>query len=138
MAESMFRFKADRRGVGDRVAVSSAATHSDELGNPPHRGTRAKLAEHGIPLVPHRARLLCRSDGELYDHIIGMDRENLAAMRRILGEKYAEKVSLLLDFTSAPRDVADPWYTGDFDAAFDDISRGIDGFLRFLQERKEL
>ena len=84
MAESVFTHIVRERGLAELFEISSAATHTDEIGNPPHRGTQAKLREVGIPLVPHRARLLTRSDGAYYDYIIGMDGENARHMRRIL------------------------------------------------------
>lgn len=123
MAESVFAYMAAQRGLQDAFEISSAATHTDEIGNPPHRGTREKLFREGIPLVPHRARLLTPADGAYYDHIIGMDAENARHMRRILGDCRA-KVSLLLDDAPRPRPIADPWYTGNFDETFDDVSEG--------------
>lgn len=136
MAESILAHRAKKEGLS--VAVDSAATHTDEIGNPPHPGTVAKLRAEGIPLVPHRARLLQRSDGARFDHIVGMDGENLRYMRRILGEEYAPKLSLLLDYTENPRSVADPWYTGDFEATYRDLTYGIDAFLKYLKDRGEL
>ena len=91
-----------------------------------------KLQEQNIPIVQHRARLLTRADGELYDFIIGMDEENLRHMRRILGAAYEAKISLLLDYTSHSRAIADPWYTGNFDETFSDISEGCNAFLEYL------
>lgn len=135
MAESVFTDMVKKRGLAGKFEISSAATHPDELGNPPHYGTREKLREVGIPLVPHRARLLTRADGEYYDYILGMDAENARCMRRILGDCRAE-VRLLLDYTERPRAIADPWYTGNFDATYADISEGCAAFLRVLGEEK--
>lgn len=132
MAESVFTFYARRRGVSD-AACASAAAHTDEIGNPPHYGTREKLRKEGIPLVPHRARLMTRADGELYDLLIGMDEYNVRDMKRIVGEKNAHKVHLLLEFAGSRRAIADPWYTGDFDAAFEDISEGCTALLDAIQ-----
>ncbi len=136
MAESMFTDMALKSGELSRFEISSAATHPDELGHSPHYGTRQKLASCGIPLVPHRARLLTRADGEYYDYIIGMDEENLYFMRRILAPADHGKIALLLDYTSAPRAVADPWYTGDFDATYEDLKTGIQAFWKFLHETR--
>lgn len=138
MAESIFAFRAEREGILSEVVVSSAATHADELGNPPHGGTRRKLAQMKVPLIPHRARLLERSDGEKFDYFIGMDAENRRDMERILGANSAHKIRLLLDFTDHPRDVADPWYTGDFDETYEDIVRGVDGLFAFLRKKGKL
>ncbi len=135
MAESVFTDMVKKRGLSDEFEISSAATHPDELGNPPHYGTREKLREVNIPLVPHRARLLTRADGEYYDLIIGMDAENARHMRRILGDCRA-KVCLLLDFTDHPRAIADPWYTGNFDATYADVCEGCAALLNALTEGK--
>ena len=116
MAESMLSFRVARGGLGETLFVSSAATHPDALGEPPHRGTREKLQREGIPLVPHRARLL-----------------NRRWMRRILNG-YEAKISLLLDGTPHPRDVADPWYTGDFEQTYRDLQIGIDALVARLYE----
>ena len=133
MAESVFTDMLAKNGVKG-ISVSSAATHTDEIGNPPHYGTREKLRKENVPLVPHRARLMTRADGDAYDFIIGMDEENLRHMRRILGETFYQKISLLLDYTDRPRAIADPWYTGDFDETYADVVEGCQGLLRYLRE----
>ena len=97
-----------------------------------------KLQEQNIPIVPHRARLLTRADGELYDFIIGMDEENLRHMRRILGAAYEAKISLLLDYTSHSRAIADPWYTGNFDATYNDVNEGCEAFLAWIEQENRL
>ena len=129
MAVFLFLFGTRYALLG--ITVSSAATHTDELGNPPHYGTREKLAREHIPLVPHRARLLTREDGEKYDFILGMDEANVRNMRRILGD-HSAKTGLLLDFSDRPRAIADPWYTGNFDVTFSDIAEGCTAFLGYL------
>lgn len=134
MAESVCVYEAKRRGL--RVEVSSAAAHTDEIGNPPHYGTRKKLDEEGIPLVPHRARLLTRRDGAEYDYILGMDDYNVRDIKRIVGNCRA-KVCRLLDFSSSPRAIADPWYTGNFDATFSDVAEGVDALLNYLEMNGE-
>ena len=132
MAESVFSALIERRGWAGEVAVSSAAAHTDEIGNPPHRGTREKLAKEGVPLVPHRARLMTKSDGETYDFLIGMDDYNVRDMRRIVGGEHAGKVKKLLDFTKNPRAIADPWYTGNFDETYRDVVEGCEALADFL------
>ena len=134
MAESVFKHMLKERGLLEKFVVSSAATHRDELGNPPYYATVNKLNELNIPVAEHRARLMTREDGEKWDYIIGMDEENLYSMRRILGEKYFDKIHLLLDFTPSPRPIADPWYTRDFDRAYRDIRMGLEALLTHLEK----
>ena len=134
MAESVMSYLISERGLEGKVAVSSAAAHTDEIGNPPHIGTRRKLADEGIPLIPHRARLMTREDGEEYDLLIGMDSYNVRDMRRIVGEKNATKVRMLLDGTSHPRPIADPWYTGNFEETYRDVVEGCKALIEELTE----
>ena len=131
MAESVCAYEIKKRGI-QNVAVDSAAAHTDEIGNPPYYGTREKLQRENIPLVPHRARLLTAKDAEKYDYFIGMDEYNVRDMKRILSGT-TKPVCKLLDFTSAPRAIADPWYTKDFDATFDDVVEGVRALLDFLE-----
>ncbi len=131
MAESVCAYEIVKRGIKN-VSVDSAAAHTDEIGNPPHRGTQEKLRRENVPLIPHRASLLLKSDGEKYDYFIGMDDYNIRDMRRILGN-IDKPVCKLLDFTSSPRAIADPWYTGNFDATFDDVVDGVNALLDGLE-----
>ena len=131
MAESVCAYEIAKRGIKN-VAVDSAAAHTDEIGNPPHRGTRDKLRRENIPLVEHRARLLTARDIDLYDYFIGMDEYNVRDMKRILGSS-KKHICMLLDFTSSPRAIADPWYTGNFDQTFQDVTEGVDALLNFLE-----
>lgn len=137
MAESVCSAFAAERGMSDRISVSSAAARTDEIGSPPHRGTVEALARKGIPLIPHRARLLTREDGDKYDLLIGMDDANVRDILRIVGERNAGKVVKLLDFTDSPRPIADPWYTGDFDRTFEDISEGCRALLDRVEAADE-
>lgn len=134
MAESVCAYEIVRRGIKN-ISVDSAATHTDEIGSEPHRVTREKLRREGIPLIPHRARLLLKSDGQKYDYFIGMDEYNVRDMRRILGE-IDKPVCKLLDFTSAPRAIADPWYTGNFDVTFEDIAEGVNALLDRIEAER--
>ena len=136
MAESVLTDIIKKRGLADKITVRSAAAHTDEIGNPPHRGTREKLAREGIPLVPHRARLLTRADLDEYDLFLGMDEYNVRDMRRILGETCKDKIFMLLDFSARPRAIADPWYTGNFDETYDDIVEGCNALLKTLFPNK--
>lgn len=136
MAESVMTYLVNEAGLADKFVIASAAAHTDEIGNQPHRGTREKLAREGIPLVPHRARLLTRADGEKFDYLIGMDVWNVRDMKKILGEEYAHKVSMLLDFTARPGAIADPWYTGNFDETFADVMEGCTALLNTIAKRE--
>ena len=134
MAESVFTYLATQAGLASHFEINSAATSMEEIGNPVHRGTRAKLKEVGIPCGDHRAVQMQRSDYDKYDYIIGMDSWNRRNMMRILGKDPEGKVSLLLDYTDHPRDIADPWYTGNFDATYDDVKAGCEALLTHIQE----
>ena len=134
MAEFVFRDLVQKRGLGDRFHVASAATSTEELGNPVHPGTRRRLAREGISVEGKHAVQLTRRDYGRYDLLIGMEQRNLSAMLRILGGDPQGKVRRLLDFTDSPRDISDPWYTGDFDRTYDDVLEGCLGLLAYLGE----
>ena len=136
MAEMVFKDMIRRRHVEAQFCVNSAATSREEIGNRVHHGTRRKLAEVGIPCEDHRAVQMTRRDYEEYDYLIAMDSWNLRNIRRIIGEDTAGKVHLLLDFTERKgEDIADPWYTGNFDVTYRDVCEGCEGFLSYLQSR---
>lgn len=134
MAEFVFRDMVQKQGLGDRFSVASAATSTEELGNPVHPGTQRRLAREGISTRGKTAVQLTRRDYQRYDYLIGMEQRNLSGMLRILGSNPAGKVHRLLDFTDRPRDIADPWYTGDFDRTYDDVVEGCRGLLEHLLE----
>ena len=121
--------KAGRDGEFD---IASAATSSEEIGNPVYPQARRKLAEHGLACDGKRARQFTARDYSHYDLIIGMDSANIRSLRRASGGDPEGKVRLLLSYTPHPRDVADPWYTGDFDAAWNDIYTGCQALLNSL------
>ena len=129
MAQYVFEHLARERGVGERFFVDSAATSREEIGAGVHRGTRRKLAEQGIACGDHRARQMTRADYDAFDLIIGMDAENLWGMECILHGDPDGKVHLLLDWSARPRDIADPWYSGNFDTTFDDVLEGCETLL---------
>ena len=130
MAEFVMKDLLQRAGLSGCAQVASAAVSAEELGNPVYPPARRKLAEHGIRCDGKTARLLQAADYQTYDLLIGMDRRNLAAMRRICGGDPDHKLRLLLDFTTQPRDVADPWYTRDFEQTWQDITAGCAALLR--------
>lgn len=134
MAQCVFQDMVNKAGVSDRFEIDSAATSREEIGNGPHRGTVRKLKEVGIPVLPHRARQVTKEDYAYYDLLILMDEENLWGIRRIIREDPEEKIRLLLEYTGENRDVADPWYTGDFEATYRDVSRGCTALFSALQD----
>ena len=136
MAEFVMKDLIEKAGLEREIFVASAATTADELGNPVYPPARRKLAEHGIGCSGKTARQLCRSDYERFDLIIGMDLENLHDMRRICMGDPESKLHLLMDYTDHPGDVADPWYTRDFEAAWRDVEAGCRGLLERLQNGK--
>ena len=134
MAEFVMRDMASKRGSDGRVSVASAATRNDEIGNDTHWGTKRVLDEHGIPYTKRRARRIRPQDYEDFDLIIGMDKENLRDLMRFFHDDPEGKVSLLLDWTGIHRNVADPWYTGDFDVTYEDVTRGCDALLNAIED----
>ena len=138
MCESFFTYLVQQKGLSDFFVISSAATSREEIGNPPHYGTARKLREEGIPLVPHHAVQMTAADYKKYDYLIGMDSENIRNMRRIAGGDPEEKIVKLLSFAGISRDVADPWYTGDFEATYRDTVEGCTKFLDFLENNGKL
>ena len=129
LAESVFTYKVKRLGLADHFTIDSFATSREEIGNPPHRGTVQKMNELGIPMQPHFASQVRKSDYDKFDYIIGMDKWNYKNMMRIFGGDSAGKVSLLLEFAGSGRDIADPWYTGNFDETYRDVKEGCEALL---------
>lgn len=138
MAEFVMKDLVTKEGIADKFYIASAATSTEEIGNPVHHGTRSKLAQVGISTSGKYAVQMKRSDYQEYDYIIGMDSWNYRNMLRIAGKDKQEKISLLLDYTDHPRDVADPWYTGDFEKTYEDVLAGCQGFLTYLRQERKL
>ena len=132
MAEFVMKDVVEQAGLSKEIRVVSAATTAEEIGNPVYPPARRKLAEHGIGCEGKTARQMRRSDYERFDLIIGMDQENLYDMRRICQGDPEGKIHLLMDFTDRPGDVADPWYTRDFEATWRDVEDGCRGLLMYL------
>lgn len=129
MAEYVMRHLVREAGLEGRVIADSAAATRDALGWGVHEGTRDVLRRHGIPCGGHRSVPMTRADYGRYDLIVGMDEENRRDMMRILGSDPDNKVHLMLDWTEEPRDVADPWYTDDFDTTYADVRHGCEVLL---------
>lgn len=137
MAQFVFQDMVNKRGLADHFTIDSKATSTEELGNSPHPGTVRKMNELGIPMIPHRASQLNRRDYEEYDYFIGMDTWNMRNINRIFGGDPEGKVYKFLSFGSDGRDIADPWYTGNFDETYEDVLEGCEGFLAYLLEHDE-
>ena len=129
MAEFIFKNMIAQRGLTDQVVVASAATSREEIGNDMYPPAKRKLDQKKIPYGPHRARQIAKSDYEAYDLILCMEEYNIRNLRRIIPEDPMGKIKLLLDYSECPRDIADPWYSGDFEEAYQDIVEGCRGLL---------
>ena len=132
MAEFVMKDLVKQAGLEQEFTIASAATSTEEIGNPVYPPARRKLAEHGIGCAGHAARQLRREDYGRWDYLVGMDGANLRNMNRICGGDPQGKLSLLMDYTGHPRDVADPWYTGDFDRTWEDVNAGCRGLLDYI------
>jgi len=135
MAQSVMAHLVEQHHLSHLFEINSAATSREEIGNTPHYGTVAKLREVGVPVVPHRAVQMTPQDYEYYDYLIGMDTANIRNMNRIAGGDPQDKIYKLLSFAGSGRDIADPWYTGNFDETYADVVEGCNALLGYLQER---
>ena len=135
MAEFYMKDLVRREGCADRFEIASAATSNEERGNPVYPPARRKLMEHGIDPSGKTARQMTRADYEHYDLLICMDASNLRNMERICGGDPDGKMKMLLDYTDRPGSVADPWYTGDFEATWRDVEAGCTGLFRALTKK---
>ena len=133
MAEFLMKDLVQKAGLSEQFLIESAGT--SRAGGPVYPPAQQKLAEHGISCKGKVSRQLKKSDYEDFDFSIGMDYGNLRSMRRICGDDPAGKMHLLLDYTDHPRDIADPWYTDDFNTAWKDIEVGCRSLLEKLQQK---
>lgn len=134
MAEFVMKDLVTKRGLADRFHIESAATSTEELGNPVYPGTREILEREGIDCSGKVARQMRRDDYDKFDLIIGMDEQNIRNIERILGGDPQGKVHKMLEFAGREGDVADPWYTRDFETTYDDVLDGCIGLLGWLGE----
>ena len=130
MAEYMLKEMVRLAGKADDFYIDSAATSTEEIGNGVHYGTRQKLRQEGIPCGDHRARQMTRRDYEEFDYLLGMDGANIRNMTRIAGGDPKRRIHRVLDYSDHPRDIADPWYTGNFDETYTDLEEGLQAFCR--------
>ncbi len=138
MAEYVLKHMVSQRGLSDRFDIASAATSTEELGNDIHHGTKGILHKYNIPFSRRGARQITARDYTEYDYLIGMDTANIRNMHRAWNNDPEGKVYKLLQFADSGRDVADPWYTGDFEVTYEDVVDGCEGFLRYLEEQGQL
>ena len=138
MAEFVFKDMVRKQHLEDKFIIESAATSREEIGNDVHHGTKRKLAEAGVPIERRRARQVTKEDYKTYDYLLLMDEWNNRNLMRIIGSDTNNKVHGLLDFSKNPRDIADPWYTGNFDVTYDDVVEGCETFLEYLKEKGEI
>ena len=132
MAEFVMKDLVRKAGREDQFIIASKAARRDELGNDTHYGTKAKLRQMGVPFEKRKATLLSKSDYDAYDYLIAMDRENVSDMLRLFGGDPDKKIYMLLEFAGLKREVADPWYTGNFDETYEDVLIGCKGLMRML------
>ena len=138
MAEFVFKDMVKKQGLEKEFYIASAATSMEEIGNPVHYGTRNKLCQYNISTSGKYAVRLERSDYDKYDYLIGMEQVNVRNILRIVGEDPKGKVCRLLEFSDKPRDIADPWYTGNFDITYEDVVEGCEGLLQHIFQSGQL
>lgn len=134
MAEFVMKDMVKKAGLENEIKVDSKACRTDEIGSDMYYGTKNKLIEEGIPFTPRQARQITFDDYDRYDYIIGMDSENMRDLARITKGDHMGKTCRLLELAGENRDVADPWYTGDFDATFSDVTKGCAALLKKMTE----
>ena len=135
MAQCVMDQMLIQRGLKGRVSADSAATSTEEIGNPIYPPAARKLREKGVPVLPHAARQMTPANYKEYDLLIGMDDANIRNMNRIAGGDPDGKIRRLMDYTARPGEVADPWYTRDFESAWRDVSEGCQALLDALEKR---
>ncbi len=132
MAEFIFKKLVKERGLDGNFHIESVATSREEIGNDIYYLAKQKLKEKGVPFTAHRARQLRIDDYDNFDYLIGMEKYNIDALKKIVGIDYSNKVTRLLDYTDNPRDIADPWGTGLFEKAYQEIYEGCEALLAYL------
>jgi protein-tyrosine phosphatase len=135
MAEFVMKDLVSKAGLDSEFYIESAATSTEEIGNGVYPPARRKLAEHGIGCAGKTARQITAADYRRFDLLIGMDSWNIRNMRAICGGDAEDKIKMLMDYTNRPGDVADPWYTGDFEATWRDV---LEGCTQLLQNLKKI
>jgi len=132
MAEFVFKDMVKKRRISDLFQIASAATSTEEVGNPVHHGTRRVLNKLGISTDGKRAIQMTKADYDAYDYIIAMDSRNVSNIYKIIGSDSQNKVKRLLEYANKNQDIADPWYTGDFEKTYKDIYEGCEALLKAI------
>ena len=138
MAEMVFKDIVNKKGLTEKFYIDSAATSSEAVGEGIHYGTRDILKEKQVPFTEHISKQITKQDYNKFDYILGMEQRNINNILRIIGEDKDNKVCRLLDFSEKPRDIADPWYTGNFETTYNDVEEGCKKFLEYLEKNKEV
>lgn len=138
MAEFVFKDMVKKQGLEKEFVIASAATSTEEIGNGVHYGTKQKLALYNISCTGKRAVQMKKEDYDKYDYLLGMDTANIRNMIRIANNDNEHKIKRLLDYSNTPRDIADPWYTGNFDDTYDDVVEGCTALLSYIKEKHNL
>ena len=137
MAEFVFKDIVNKKGLSKEFYIDSAATSTEAVGDGIYYGTREILKEQGVPFTEHISRQMTKEDYEKFDYILGMEEKNIRNILRIIGEDSESKVFRLLDFSENPRDIADPWYYGNFDSTYYDVEEGCIKFLEYVLRGKK-
>lgn len=138
MSEFVMKDMVKKAGLEKHFLIASAATSIEEIGNPVHHGTCSKLREVGISTAGKYAVQLTRNDYQKYDYLIGMDSANIRNMNRMLGGDPEGKIHKLLEFSGSERDIADPWYTGNFEETYSDVVEGCGALLRHIRSSEKI
>lgn len=134
MAEFVLKDMVAKRKISHNFHIESSATSREEIGNDIHYGTKNKLKKVGVPFTPRRATQITKSDYDKYDFILCMDNNNIRNLSRIIPNEKSNKIKLLLDFSNNPRNIADPWYTGNFEDTYNDIIEGCEALLNYIEK----
>ena len=136
MTEMVFKDMINKKGLSNDFFVDSAATSTEAVGEGIYYGTRNILKEKQIPFTQHISRQITKKDYDKFDYILGMEQRNITNILRIVGDDKENKVFRLLDFSENPRDIADPWYTGNFEITYNDVEEGCRKFLEYILKEK--
>ena len=134
MAEFVLKDMVAKRKISHNFHIESSATSREEIGNDIHYGTKNKLKKVGVPFTPRKATQITKSDYDKYDFILCMDNNNIRNLSRIIPNDKDNKIKLLLDFSDNPRNIADPWYTGNFEDTYNDIIEGCEALLNYIEK----